>query len=119
MTGPGAAGSGCATSATPTTGREPTSASTPPFATQACRGPSASASPTASGSRSGPAMRLTAPRLPPIADDALTPEQTTALEGLAEPWRGLNLFRTAVRSPGGLASLLPAGDYIRSGSTLP
>ena len=64
-------------------------------------------------------MRLTAPRLTPLSDEALTPEQTKALATLAEPWRGLNLFRTTVRSPDGLASLLPAGDYIRSASTLP
>lgn len=64
-------------------------------------------------------MRLTVPRIAPVADDALTPQQTKTLAALAEPWRGLNLFRTTVRSPGGLASLLPAGDYIRSVSTLP
>jgi alkylhydroperoxidase family enzyme len=64
-------------------------------------------------------MRLTAPRIAPVADDALTPQQTEALAVLTEPWQGLNLFRTTVRSPGGLASLLPAGAYIRSASTLP
>jgi alkylhydroperoxidase family enzyme len=64
-------------------------------------------------------MRLNSPRIAPVADDALTREQATVLEALAEPWRGLNLFRTVVRSPGALASLLPAGDYIRSVSSLP
>jgi 4-carboxymuconolactone decarboxylase len=64
-------------------------------------------------------MRLNSPRIAPVADDALTSEQAVVLEALAEPWRGLNLFRTVVRSPGGLASLLPAGGYIRSVSTLP
>ena len=63
-------------------------------------------------------MRLTAPRLAPVPDDALTPAQIESLATLDEPWRGLNLFRTTVRSPGGLASLIPAGDYIRSGSSL-
>ena len=64
-------------------------------------------------------MRLTAPRLAPLSDDALAPEQLEALAALAPPWRGLNLFRTTVRSPAGLASLIPAGDYIRSNATLP
>jgi alkylhydroperoxidase family enzyme len=63
-------------------------------------------------------MRLTVPRLAPLSDDALAPEQIETLAALAEPWRGLNLFRTSVRSPGGLASLIPAGDYIRSSSIL-
>ena len=59
-------------------------------------------------------MRLDQPRFAPLGDDELAAEHIAALGGLAEDWRGLNIFRTVVRAPGALAGMLSASHYVRS-----
>jgi alkylhydroperoxidase family enzyme len=61
-------------------------------------------------------MRLTKPRLEPLTDNEMTPEQRDVVELLNPKARTLNLFRTAVRAPKAMRSLLTWGNYIQSGA---
>lgn len=61
-------------------------------------------------------MRLTKPRFEPLTDNEMTPEQRDVIELLNPKARTLNLFRTAVRAPKAMRSLLTWGNYIQSGA---
>lgn len=56
-------------------------------------------------------MHLSHPRIAPLADDQLTPEQRAALEPLP---RKLNIFRTFARAPEAMKAFLAWGGYILS-----
>jgi len=58
-------------------------------------------------------MRLTTPRIAPLADEALTPEQAEALEAF-RPGPVLNIFRTLVRAPKALTRFNSWGGYVLS-----
>lgn len=58
-------------------------------------------------------MRLSQPRIAPIADDQLTPEQTEALEAF-RPGPVLNIFRTLVNAPKALTRFNAWGGYVLS-----
>src|ERR1700726_3740857 len=59
-------------------------------------------------------MRLTAPRIAPLADDELNDEQREALKPL-EGRRPLpNIYRTLARAPKALARFLEWGGYVLS-----
>jgi 4-carboxymuconolactone decarboxylase len=60
-------------------------------------------------------MRLTAPRIAPLADDEMTEEQRAALAPMAEGGRPLlNIFRTLARAPKALTRFNEWGTYILS-----
>jgi alkylhydroperoxidase family enzyme len=59
-------------------------------------------------------MRLSAPRITPVAVADLTPEQRDALGRLAERPPILNIFATLARAPKALAGFLEWGSYILS-----
>lgn len=61
-------------------------------------------------------MRLSRPRIAPVADADLTPDQKEALAPLAGGWDGkvLNIFRTLVRDPKALKGFLGWGNYVLS-----
>jgi alkylhydroperoxidase family enzyme len=60
-------------------------------------------------------MYLSRPRIPPLADDALTPAQRDALAPLTAPGRpALNIFRTLAHAPEALVAFLAWGSYILS-----
>ena len=60
-------------------------------------------------------MRLTAPRIAPLQDDALTPEQTEALLPMRTGKMGvLNIFRTLAHAPKALARFNQWGGYVLS-----
>lgn len=60
-------------------------------------------------------MRLTKPRIDPIADADLTPEQAEALAPMREGGRPpLNIFRTLVHAPKALARFNQWGGYVLS-----
>ena len=58
-------------------------------------------------------MRLQAPRIAPLSDDELTPEQSEALEAF-RPGPILNIFRTLARAPKALTRFNSWGGYILS-----
>jgi alkylhydroperoxidase family enzyme len=58
-------------------------------------------------------MRLTKPRIAPVADADLTPEQSEALEAF-RPGPVLNIFRTLVRAPKALGRFNQWGGYVLS-----
>lgn len=58
-------------------------------------------------------MRLKEPRITPVSDAELTPEQTEALEAF-RPGPVLNIFRTLVRAPKALARFNQWGGYVLS-----
>jgi alkylhydroperoxidase family enzyme len=58
-------------------------------------------------------MRLTKPRIAPIADADLTPEQSEALEAF-RPGPVLNIFRTLVHAPKALGRFNQWGGYVLS-----
>jgi alkylhydroperoxidase family enzyme len=58
-------------------------------------------------------MRLTKPRIAPIADADLTPEQSEALEPM-RPGPVLNIFRTLARAPKALTRFNQWGGYVLS-----
>jgi len=58
-------------------------------------------------------MRLKEPRIAPLSDEELTPEQAQALE-VFRPGPVLNIFRTLVRAPKALARFNEWGGYILS-----
>lgn len=61
-------------------------------------------------------MRLSKPRIPPVADEALTAEQKEALAPLAGSWDGkvLNIFRTLANEPRALKGFMAWGNYVLS-----
>jgi 4-carboxymuconolactone decarboxylase len=64
-------------------------------------------------------MHLTHPRIPPIALDALTPEQRDALAPSTYPGRPpLNIFRTLAHAPDALRAFLTWGLYILRNNSL-
>jgi len=58
-------------------------------------------------------MRLTTPRITPVADTDLTPEQSEALEAF-RPGPVLNIFRTLVNAPKALGRFNQWGGYVLS-----
>ena len=58
-------------------------------------------------------MRLTKPRIMPVADADLTPEQSEALEAF-RPGPVLNIFRTLVNAPKALGRFNQWGGYVLS-----
>jgi alkylhydroperoxidase family enzyme len=60
-------------------------------------------------------MRLSAPRVAPLTDDELTPEQREALAPMTQGGRpALNIFRTLARAPKALARFNEWGSYVLS-----
>lgn len=60
-------------------------------------------------------MHLTSPRIAPLADSDLSPEQAAALEPLRQgPVGLLNIFRTLAHAPDALKAFLGWGNYILS-----
>lgn len=59
-------------------------------------------------------MRLAAPRIEPLGDDALDPAARAALAALPEFARGFNIFRTLARKPEALTAFLAWGNYVLS-----
>lgn len=60
-------------------------------------------------------MRLSQPRLAPLEDDELTPEQAEALRPVREGSMGvLNIFRTLARAPKALTRFNQWGTYVLS-----
>ncbi len=60
-------------------------------------------------------MRLTSPRIKPLADNELSAEQKEVLEPIAaNNGRVLNIFRTLIHSPKALSGFLSWGNYILS-----
>jgi alkylhydroperoxidase family enzyme len=60
-------------------------------------------------------MRLTSPRIQPLQDDELSPEQREALAAASLPGRPtLNIFRTLARAPEALKAFLAWGGYVLS-----
>jgi alkylhydroperoxidase family enzyme len=59
-------------------------------------------------------MRLAAPRIEPIDSNRLDPAAQAALELLAEPSRGFNIFQTLARAPAALGAFLGWGSYVLS-----
>lgn len=60
-------------------------------------------------------MRLPAPRIEPLGEDALDPAAQAALAALPPRMRGLNIFRTIARIPEALEAFLAWGNYVLSG----
>ena len=60
-------------------------------------------------------MRLSQPRIAPLQDDELTPEQAEALRPVREGTMGvLNIFRTLARAPKALTRFNEWGAYVLS-----
>ncbi len=60
-------------------------------------------------------MRLSAPRVAPLGDEELSPEQAEALQPVRSGKLGvLNIFRTLVRAPKALARFNQWGGYVLS-----
>ena len=59
-------------------------------------------------------MRLTAPRISPVADDTATPEQQAVLAPMAARGPVLNVFRTIANEPDAAKAFLAWGGYILS-----
>jgi alkylhydroperoxidase family enzyme len=60
-------------------------------------------------------MRLSRPRIAPLQDDELTPEQAEALRPVREGTMGvLNIFRTLARAPKALTRFNQWGSYVLS-----
>lgn len=60
-------------------------------------------------------MHLTRPRIPPLADPQLSPEQREALTRATLPGRPpLNIFRTLAQAPEALSAFLAWGGYVLS-----
>ena len=60
-------------------------------------------------------MRLSAPRVAPLRDEELSPEQAEALEPVRSGKLGvLNIFRTLVHAPKALARFNQWGGYVLS-----
>ena len=59
-------------------------------------------------------MRLTEPRLTPLADAELNPEQEAVLAGFRAGGRDYNIFRTFARDPAALRAFLVWGGHVLS-----
>jgi 4-carboxymuconolactone decarboxylase len=59
-------------------------------------------------------MRLTAPRIAPLADHEMDEDQKAALGTLTANGPAVNIFRTMVRAPKALTGFLAWGNYILS-----
>jgi alkylhydroperoxidase family enzyme len=59
-------------------------------------------------------MRLTKPRIAPVPDDKLTPDQAEIITPMAERGPVLNIFRTMVGAPKAAKAFLAWGRYILS-----
>lgn len=60
-------------------------------------------------------MRLTTPRVPPLRDDQLTPDQAEALQPVRNGTMGvLNIFRTLAHAPKALLRFNEWGGYVLS-----
>ncbi len=60
-------------------------------------------------------MHLPHPRIPPLADHQLSPDQAAALEPLRQgPAGPLNIFRTLAHAPEALTAFLAWGSYVLS-----
>src|SRR5690606_34792098 len=60
-------------------------------------------------------MHLATPRIAPLADDQLTPEQAAALAPVRAGGRpALNIFRTLAHAPEALTAFLAWGSYLLS-----
>ncbi len=65
-------------------------------------------------------MHLTEPRLAPLTDAELSPEQAAALAPFVARGADYNIFRTMLRHPAAMAKFLEWGNYILSkANTLP
>lgn len=65
-------------------------------------------------------MRLSQPRIAPLTDEELTPEQAEVLAPIAERGPVLNIFRTLARHPAAARAFLDWGGYVLSRrNTLP
>jgi alkylhydroperoxidase family enzyme len=65
-------------------------------------------------------MRLSQPRIAPLQDDTLTPEQAEALLPLRQdPMGVLNVFRTIAQAPGALHRFGQWGAYVLRHNALP
>jgi alkylhydroperoxidase family enzyme len=65
-------------------------------------------------------MHLTSPRIPPLSDSQLTPEQREALAPASYPGTPpLNIFRTLAHAPDALTAFLAWGTYILRNNSLP
>jgi alkylhydroperoxidase family enzyme len=65
-------------------------------------------------------MHLPHPRIPPLSDAELTPEQREALKPASYPGTPpLNIFRTLARAPEALTAFLAWGTYILRNNALP
>lgn len=63
-------------------------------------------------------MRLTTPRIAPLADAELSPDARDTLAPMLARGRVLNIFRTMARAPVALKRFLVWGDYILSENSL-
>ena len=59
-------------------------------------------------------MRLSKPRIAPVADADLTPDQAEILKPMADTGRVLNIFRTLVNAPKAAKGFLAWGNYVLS-----
>jgi 4-carboxymuconolactone decarboxylase len=59
-------------------------------------------------------MRLTEPRIPPLADDQMDADQREVLAPMLETGRVLNIFRTMATYPKAAKAFLAWGNYILS-----
>ena len=59
-------------------------------------------------------MRLTDPRISPLQDADLTPDQAEVLAPMAATGRVLNIFRTLARAPKAAKAFLSWGNYVLS-----
>jgi alkylhydroperoxidase family enzyme len=59
-------------------------------------------------------MRTSKPRIAPLPDSALSPEQKEMLAPIAANGRVLNIFRTLIHAPKALRGFLEWGNYILS-----
>ncbi len=62
-------------------------------------------------------MRLKEPRIQPLTDDELKPEHNEALERLPLPFRSVNLFRTSVRAPVAMKTIMLWSKYLGNQET--
>ena len=75
-------------------------------------GPARRAAPDPIGAHA--AMRLTQPRIAPVADTDLTEEQREVVAGLMQHRPLLNIYRTLVHAPKALGRFLEWGGYVLS-----
>jgi alkylhydroperoxidase family enzyme len=59
-------------------------------------------------------MRLSAPRIEPVAAAQLDPAAQAALAALSERARGFNIFRTLAQTPDALGAFMAWGNYVLS-----